>query len=29
MPAAYYTARHRFRGRGAFLLLVLVTQMAW
>ncbi|NGO47026.1 carbohydrate ABC transporter permease [Streptomyces ureilyticus] len=27
MPAAYYTARHRFRGRGAFLLLVLVTQM--
>lgn len=26
-PAAYYTARHRFRGRGAFLLLVLVTQM--
>ncbi|MEU9025412.1 carbohydrate ABC transporter permease [Actinomadura sp. NPDC048394] len=27
MPAAYYTARNRFRGRGAFLLLVLVTQM--
>lgn len=27
LPAAYYTARHRFRGRGAFLLLVLVTQM--
>jgi multiple sugar transport system permease protein len=27
VPAAYYTARHRFRGRSAFLLLVLVTQM--
>jgi multiple sugar transport system permease protein len=27
LPAAYYTARHRFRGRGAFLLLVLTTQM--
>jgi multiple sugar transport system permease protein len=27
MPAAYYVARHRFRGRTAFLLLVLVTQM--
>jgi multiple sugar transport system permease protein len=27
MPAAYYTARHRFRGRGLFLLLVLITQM--
>ncbi|WP_329537015.1 carbohydrate ABC transporter permease (plasmid) [Streptomyces sp. NBC_01450] len=27
LPAAYYTARHRFRGRGAFLVLVLVTQM--
>lgn len=27
IPAAYYTARHRFRGRAAFLLLVLVTQM--
>ena len=27
IPAAYYTARHRFRGRGAFMLLVLVTQM--
>ena len=27
MPAAYYTARQRFRGRLAFLLLVLVTQM--
>jgi len=26
-PAAYYTARHRFRGRTAFLLLVLATQM--
>src|SRR5882762_4535377 len=26
-PAAYYTARHRFRGRTAFLFLVLVTQM--
>jgi multiple sugar transport system permease protein len=26
-PAAYYTARHRFRGRTAFLVLVLVTQM--
>jgi multiple sugar transport system permease protein len=26
-PAAYYTARHRFRGRSAFLLVVLVTQM--
>jgi len=26
-PAAYYTARHRFLGRSAFLLLVLVTQM--
>jgi multiple sugar transport system permease protein len=26
-PAAYYTARHRFRGRSAFLLLVLITQM--
>jgi multiple sugar transport system permease protein len=26
-PAAYYTARRRFRGRGLFLLLVLVTQM--
>jgi multiple sugar transport system permease protein len=26
-PAAYYTARHRFRGRTAFLGLVLVTQM--
>lgn len=26
-PAAYYTARHRFRGRMAFLLLVLITQM--
>ena len=26
-PAAYYTARYRFRGRSAFLLLVLVTQM--
>lgn len=27
IPAAYYTARFRFRGRRAFLLLVLVTQM--
>jgi multiple sugar transport system permease protein len=27
LPAAYYTSRRRFRGRGAFLLLVLVTQM--
>jgi ABC-type glycerol-3-phosphate transport system permease component len=26
-PAAYYTARHRFPGRSAFLMLVLVTQM--
>ena len=27
VPAAYHTARRRFRGRTAFLLLVLVTQM--
>ena len=27
VPAAYYTARHRFRGRAAFLFLLLVTQM--
>ncbi|WP_019629960.1 carbohydrate ABC transporter permease [Actinomadura atramentaria] len=27
LPAAYYSARNRFRGRGAFLVLVLVTQM--
>jgi multiple sugar transport system permease protein len=27
IPAAFMTARHRFPGRGAFLLLVLVTQM--
>lgn len=27
LPAAYYTARHRFPGRLAFLLLVLITQM--
>ncbi|RFU82905.1 carbohydrate ABC transporter permease [Streptomyces triticagri] len=27
LPAAYYTARMRFRGRKLFLLLVLVTQM--
>jgi multiple sugar transport system permease protein len=27
IPAAYYTARHQFRGRTPFLLLVLVTQM--
>jgi multiple sugar transport system permease protein len=26
-PAAYYTARHRFPGRSAFLGLMLVTQM--
>ncbi len=26
-PAAYYTARQRFRGRSAFLFLMLVTQM--
>lgn len=26
-PAAYYTARRKFRGRGLFLLLVLITQM--
>ena len=26
-PAAYYTARHRFRGRSFFLVLVLATQM--
>jgi multiple sugar transport system permease protein len=26
-PAAYYTARHEFRGRRAFMLLVLFTQM--
>ena len=26
-PAAYYTARYRFPGRTAFLLLVLITQM--
>ena len=26
-PAAYYTARNAYRGRTAFLLLVLVTQM--
>jgi multiple sugar transport system permease protein len=26
-PAAYYTARHRFFGRSAFLFVVLVTQM--
>lgn len=26
-PAAYYTARHRFPGRAAFLILVLGTQM--
>ena len=25
--STYYTARHGFRGRGAFLILVLVTQM--
>lgn len=27
LPAAYYTARQRFRGRLAFLLLVLATQI--
>ena len=27
LPAAYYTARHRFPGRALFLLLVLATQM--
>ncbi|MDA8301579.1 MAG: ABC transporter permease subunit [Actinomycetota bacterium] len=27
LPAAYYTARHRFFGRKAFLYLILVTQM--
>jgi multiple sugar transport system permease protein len=27
VPAAHYVARHRFRGRQAFLLLVLITQM--
>src|SRR4051812_19684916 len=27
LPAAYYTARRRFRGRMFFLLLVLATQM--
>ena len=26
-PAAYYTARHDFAGRKAFMLLVLITQM--
>jgi len=26
-PAAYFTARHKFRGRMAFLILVLITQM--
>ncbi|WP_327094133.1 carbohydrate ABC transporter permease [Nocardia vinacea] len=27
IPAAYYTARHKFPGRAVFLALVLVTQM--
>jgi len=27
LPAAYYTARHDFRGKRAFLYLVLITQM--
>ncbi len=27
IPAAYHTARRRFRGRTAFLLIVLITQM--
>jgi multiple sugar transport system permease protein len=26
-PAAYYTARHEFKGRRTFMLLVLITQM--
>src|SRR6185312_14156703 len=27
MPAAYYAARYKFRGRILFLLIVLITQM--
>ncbi len=27
LPAAYYAARHNFRGRTMFLILVLITQM--
>ncbi|GAA1623186.1 carbohydrate ABC transporter permease [Nonomuraea maheshkhaliensis] len=27
LPAAYYSARHQFKGRMAFLVLVLITQM--
>ncbi len=27
LPAAYYTARYRFRGRRTFMLIVLITQM--
>ncbi|MFG1941665.1 carbohydrate ABC transporter permease [Nonomuraea sp. NPDC048826] len=27
LPAAYYSARHNFRGRTLFLILVLITQM--
>jgi multiple sugar transport system permease protein len=27
LPAAYYTARHNFRGKRAFLYVVLITQM--
>ena len=27
LPAAYYTARHHFRGRRAYLNLVIMTQM--
>jgi len=27
VPAAYYVARNKFRGRTAFLMLVLITQM--
>ena len=27
LPAAYYSARHNFRGRTLFLVLVLITQM--
>jgi multiple sugar transport system permease protein len=27
LPAAYYSARHKFRGRTAFLIMVLITQM--
>ena len=27
LPAAYYTARYRYRGRILFMLLVLITQM--